>query len=125
MASSIVKLETDKVFFHKGDTFTTNFVWGYVANNGQTITVNAMLPKIRWHVSGVEIASSTFTISLRHYKGGYAGGSANYDVSGSGITKNLWFHSRFVRIQLSRSSGWGVTNNTPVVGTMNVTLRFT
>lgn len=125
MASSIVKLDTDKVFLHKGDTFATSFVWGYVTDSGRMITVNAMMPKLRGNISGVEIASSTFAISLRHYGGGYAGGSANYDVSGSGIRKSLWLNSRFVIIQLARSSGWGVTNNTPVVGQMNVTLRFT
>lgn len=78
----------------------------YVANSVTTISVSKLL------------------LSLRIPSGGYIV-SDGYNATSNIVTNGviLGKNQPIIRISLNRSSGWGVTNNTPVTG--EVTMTFT
>lgn len=71
-------------------------------------------------VSGITVSS--LICSMRHVGGGYLGGS-NADLTSYITLASLERAQGLIRIGLTNSVGWGITNNTPLVG--DVTMTYT
>ena len=100
-------------------TYTQTFaVNGFITSGGNIAVLYAPL------LLGLYgITATAITASVRHVDGGYLGGSENVDLT-SRLTQCVYLSEQnMLQIQLTNSSGWGVTNNTPVSGT--VTLTYT
>lgn len=67
------------------------------------------------------ISASTITASVRHIGGGYLGGNENENLT-SYLTQCVYLPTQnMLQIYLTKSGGWGVTNNTPLCGTITLT----
>lgn len=70
------------------------------------------------------ISISELLLGLRIMPGGYAGGVDNFNalsyISAAGISKT----QNMIMIYLSKSNGWGATNNTPTIGSGTITFTL-
>ena len=109
--------------YSAGDTLSGTFgVSGYITNSGQSVWVEIQLPKLI--ESGVTVTCSGATnANLRHIGGGYISGAnatlTSY-ISGASLSKR----ANSLGLCFLNTSGWGVTNNTPIAGTIDLTLNF-
>lgn len=122
--TSITSLNSDKVektsyqYSNGNYTLQGHPVFGYITTGGNECDLYVFTAK------AIQSASSGITISkldgsyIRHVGGDYVIGSNN-DITSyiSRITKRT---ENCFEIRLSKTDGFGVTNNTPVAGTINI-----
>ena len=120
------KVLDEKLSFKAGDTFDTvyNVVTpGYITSSTKTILFTFMLPK----------DASGRTVTITEMKGSVRGGSGYVDSLSSDATdlKSTYTvtvsynHGYAVTISMVKSTAYAnVTNNTPIIGSIKLTLTF-
>ena len=101
-----------------GENFSDYYYscYGYLTNDKKRALLYVDLPK-EWG----RVTITKLLAEVRLSTGGYLGGS-----SGVNLTSNLTSYSKresdhTLVLQLDNSSGWGGTNNTPLVGLVGLT----
>lgn len=109
-----------------GQNFSAGmFAYGYVSNGGTEAIMN--FPVSFFTTSTITLgkaAFTTFTCSLRIVSGGYLGGAINSNLLSNITTAELRSYGRGFYVVLTKSAGWGVTNNTPFAGNINIAVKF-
>ena len=125
MATTTIAFTKSNIVYVPNETQTIYPCYGYITNSGKTMHLNFPVPKLYWYVSSVSLSSSSLSISIRHVGGGYVGGSSGFVITGKSNITNSWtLTSGVVHLESINSSGWGVTNNTPVAGFCSGTVKF-
>lgn len=122
MATGTIHNQTLDLAFSPGTySLTLATAYGVVTGGGTVCSIYIPVPKSLARVSRVSV--TLLSISLRHTGGGYIGGSSDFNaLPYSDGTPSISSNGQLY-INIVRSSGWGVTNNTPVAGTLDI--RFT
>ena len=108
-----------KILGSSGDTFTSTYTscYGYISTGGTVAFLYFSLPKM---YPGNKMTITKLVSEVRHVDGGYLGGSSTADLSSYISTVDRIDDQNF-RVQLENSSGWGITNNTPLIGVITIT----
>lgn len=112
-------------YYGKGDTITNAFYWdgfGFITGSATQLVIYLPVHKSLEFVSGLTI--TRMLIAFRHVGGGYVGGSWYDVVADSTVTITSDLSNNVIMFQLVKTGGWGVTNNTPVVGRVRFTGTF-
>lgn len=124
MASSTLK-NPNEMLYKKGDTFSGFIsVWGYITTSGKQAIIIFNPDKLVSNVSGFTITS--LTTALRGVGQAYVGGSSAYNpISDSTVSLSSYINGGDCQITLTKTSSFGLTNNTPFFGSITVSLTFT
>lgn len=108
-----------KILGSSGETFTNAYVscYGYISTGGSVTYLYFSLPKM---YPGNKMTITKLVSEVRHVGGGYLGDSSTADLS-SYISAVSRIDDQNFRVQLKNSSGWGITNNTPLIGVITIT----
>lgn len=108
-----------KILGSSGDTFTDVYTscYGYISTSGTIAYLYFDLPKM---YPGNSITITKLISEVRHVSGGYLGGSNTANLSAY-ITSSDKIDGQAFRVQLTKTDGWGITNNTPLTGTIQIT----
>ena len=119
-----ISLNSDKVektsyqYSNGSYSLTGHPVFGYITSGGEECDLYVFTSKaIQSASSGINITKLDGSY-IRHISGGYVIGS-NQDITSyiSRITKRT---DNCFEIRLNKTGGFGVTNNTPIAGTINI-----
>ena len=89
---------------------------GHITSGGTECTISVpFFPK------GTVITVSKILSSIRTHDGTYLGGASGTDLTSYIDSVSFNSYQNLLRIRLIKSNGWGVTNNTPVCGQVNLT----
>lgn len=96
------------------NTFAVN---GFVTSGGNTVVLYVPLL-----TALMSITVNSLKASIRHIGGGYIGGSENANLKSYITDCTYMANQNMLRIYLTNNdnNGWGVTNNTPVSGTIDL-----
>lgn len=89
--------------------------FGYVTTSGTEVDLYLYLGK-KFDISVITGVTNAY---IRTASGGYVGGSGA-DLS-QYIIRSSTENGGWILVRLRNTSGWGVTNNTPVCGQVNIT----
>lgn len=93
-------------------------VTGFITSSGvQAVIVAPMV----WTDTVNSVTVSKLTVAVRTADGTYLGGGSNADVSAYITDVSLKKAQGLFVIELRKSDGWGITNNTPFAGTITCT----
>lgn len=94
---------------------TAVYCFGYITTGG-----NELYLIIPLKISGNAINITKLTIAVRHVGGGYVG-SNGLDITSMIAETRIAIAQDILIVRAVNSSGWGATNNTPVIGSVNLT----
>ena len=96
------------------------YAYGFITNGGADLNISFPLPKMM--PPSIKVSVSSILLYLRIPTGGWVQ-SSGFDAS-SYVTTTIRKSGNVLHLLLSKSGGWGVTNNTPVAGQVNINLSF-
>lgn len=94
------------------NTFAVN---GFVTSGGKTVVLYVPLL-----TALMSITVNKLTGSIRHVGGGYIGSAENVNLKSYLTDCTYLANQNMLRMYLTNNNGWGVTNNTPVSGTISM-----
>lgn len=116
-AANLAKWVIKNTSYQVGDAITTSSYWdgfGFVTNSGTNLVIYLPVYKSLEFVSGLNITA--MTIAFRSITGGYFGGNWYNVVTDPECSFTADVSNNVIMIQISKTSGWGATNNTPATG---------
>lgn len=93
----------------------TLFGYGWITTSAKELDIFCPLS-----FRGTSINITKLTIAMRHSAGGYVGTSGQ-DVTSMITAAVLQPQQQLLRLVITNSNGWGLTNNTPIIGYVNIT----
>ena len=104
-------------------TFTVTGAEAFGHITGGATSLSLIFPFV---VIGSSVSFSSITASVRIGTGGYTspGGATAESLLPAGVTQTVYIYENSVRLELTKSSGWGATNNSTVVAVVS-TMTFT
>lgn len=86
--------------------------YGFVTSSAQTLYLYVYLPKMFHYANTVKVTA--YTGNLRSPSGGYVP-SQTFNFTSYLVNSNALNGGTFIRFAATRSSGWGITNNSTVI----------
>lgn len=125
----ISSLNSD-LFYKAGDvenhqtTAKPMAVHGITYDSAKKVDLYMVLPKSMKNIDNVSVSNADVFIShIRTADGGYLGGSDYLNLHSylTGISK---MSDNMIRLRFEKSNGWNTSNNSVVVGTIQIVLYF-
>lgn len=104
-------------YYRKGEAVTTSYYWdvfGFVTSGETALNIYLPTHKSIEFVSGLSVTA--MTISLRNIAGTYIGGNWYNVFADSECTVSTDVSNNVITLMVTKTGGWGVTNNTPFTG---------
>lgn len=119
--------ENNDIFYSAGSySVTTAFCYGDIASSQKVCEVCVPLPKFLSKRSQIKITTLTGCY-LRTVSGAWVGSAgANLFSYLTNATQSVSSaNGNIVKLTLTKNDGWGITNNTPVVGSLSMQFTLT
>ena len=120
-----VKKDETPLLYGKGTYTDVTLVGvvGFMTTSGTQAELFAPLLVTR-DLTSSSLTINAITASIRHVGGGYLGGQNNANVLSYIDNVTLYRQQGGVRIILINSNGWGITNNTPLSGSIKISFTL-
>ena len=113
-------------YYKAGDSMTTAFYWdcfGFLTGSSKNLTLYLPVHKSIEFVSGINNITA-MTIAIRSITGEYLGGNWYNVIADANCSVSADLSNNVITFQITKSDGWGVTNNTPVTGRLRFNGTF-
>lgn len=116
------QVATEFGFKHTGSFANQQYyASGFVTSGGNTAVIYVHGGTTAWGNTNI----TNLVASLRTATGGYLGGAENTNLTSYISQQTFHENQNMMEIRLTNSSGWGVTNNTPVNGLITIGYTIT